>query len=144
MTSSGEMSIGAAATRFGVATHVLRHWESVGLLTPGRNATDRRLYSDDDLFRIGVVLRSKQAGLPLETIRDLLSSDDPAHRRELLAGHRAALADRIARDQAALALLECAAQCAHPDLAGCPHFREQARPHLDGVHGAATDLPRRA
>ncbi|WP_375546893.1 MerR family transcriptional regulator [Streptomyces gossypii] len=35
------MSIGALAARFGVATHVLRHWESKGLLHPGRDAGGR-------------------------------------------------------------------------------------------------------
>ncbi|MEU1481969.1 MerR family DNA-binding transcriptional regulator [Streptomyces sp. NPDC005760] len=39
MKSSGDngvsaMSIGALAARFGLATHVLRHWESMGLLHP--------------------------------------------------------------------------------------------------------------
>ncbi|WP_416071592.1 MerR family transcriptional regulator [Streptomyces sp. ME02-8801-2C] len=32
------MSIGALAARFGLATHVLRHGESMGLLHPVRDA----------------------------------------------------------------------------------------------------------
>ncbi|WP_375546898.1 MerR family transcriptional regulator, partial [Streptomyces gossypii] len=40
-SGAGVMSIGALAARFGVATHVLRHWESKGLLHPGRDAGGR-------------------------------------------------------------------------------------------------------
>jgi DNA-binding transcriptional MerR regulator len=43
------MSIGALAARFGLATHVLRHWESMGLLHPVRDAGGRRRYGADDL-----------------------------------------------------------------------------------------------
>ncbi|HWV26917.1 MAG TPA: MerR family transcriptional regulator, partial [Aeromicrobium sp.] len=45
-------SIGEVADRFGIATHVLRHWEDMGLLTPQRDTADRRRYVDDDLVRI--------------------------------------------------------------------------------------------
>ncbi len=31
---SSPWTIGELAARFGLATHVLRHWEDVGLLTP--------------------------------------------------------------------------------------------------------------
>ncbi|MEV4460634.1 MerR family DNA-binding transcriptional regulator [Microbispora sp. NPDC049633] len=41
MKSSATIGIGEAAARFGLATHVLRHWEYVGLLTPSRVAGDR-------------------------------------------------------------------------------------------------------
>jgi hypothetical protein len=60
---SSRLSIGATAARFGLATHVLRHWEDLGLLHPERNSADRRLYGDDDLVRIAVILRSKAAGM---------------------------------------------------------------------------------
>ena len=35
-TPGEEMTIGELAARFGLATHVLRHWEAVGLLGPER------------------------------------------------------------------------------------------------------------
>ncbi len=62
MKSSGE-SIGEAAVRFGLETHVLRHWESAGLLRPGRDGAGRRRYADADAVRIAVILRNKAAGL---------------------------------------------------------------------------------
>ncbi|WP_414938151.1 MerR family transcriptional regulator [Amycolatopsis sp. cmx-11-51] len=70
------MSVGEVARRFGLATHVLRHWESVGLLKPAR-AGDRRRYDDKDLYRIAVIVRSKEAGLSLDGIREMFQN--PAH-----------------------------------------------------------------
>ncbi|WP_301184415.1 MerR family DNA-binding transcriptional regulator [Streptomyces sp. 6-11-2] len=35
------MSIGAVAERFGLPTHVLRHWEAMGLLAPAAAARPR-------------------------------------------------------------------------------------------------------
>ena len=48
MKSSGE-SIGEAAARFGLDTHVLRYWEDEGLLRPVRDGAGRRRYGDDDV-----------------------------------------------------------------------------------------------
>lgn len=124
MKSTGGVGIGEAAARFGLATHVLRHWESMGLLTPTRTGGDRRRYTEGDLFRIATIQRAKSAGLSLADIRTVLTTGDPARRRDVLRLHRAELALRIERAQASLALLDCAAECAHPDLATCPHLRE--------------------
>jgi DNA-binding transcriptional MerR regulator len=52
MKSSDADTIGAVAENFGLATHVLRHWESVGLLTPERDAAGHRRYREHDLTRI--------------------------------------------------------------------------------------------
>ncbi|MEU3072211.1 MerR family transcriptional regulator [Streptomyces laurentii] len=91
----GPLSVGAAAARFGLAPHVLRHWEAVGLLAPARDPAGRRRYGAADLVRIAVVLRAKEAGLPLDTIRLLTATADPARRREAIRDEAAALRARI-------------------------------------------------
>ena len=121
MKSTG-VPIGEAAARYGLAPHVLRHWEAAGLLSPARVAGDRRRYADDDLARIALVVRAKQAGLSLGDIRTVLGDG----LREVLDRRRAELRRRIARAQAELAMLECAAACDHEDLLACPHLREHA------------------
>lgn len=76
MTADGgpePLSIGAIAQRFGLATHVLRHWESMGILTPARDAAGRRRYGSTDLTRVAVILRAKEAGLSLDTIRQMVA-----------------------------------------------------------------------
>ncbi|MET8041570.1 MerR family transcriptional regulator [Micromonospora sp. NPDC005215] len=117
------LPIGAVAARFGLAPHVLRHWEATGLLHPARTADHRRRYDTHDIARIAVILRAKEAGLALDEIRRMLAADPPSRRR-VLAEQRVRVAQRIAQDQARLALLDCALACDHDDVAECQHVRE--------------------
>src|SRR5258708_2266239 len=66
---SSPMTIGQVAGRFGLPTHVLRHWESMGLLRPTRVAGDRRRYTRDDLARVASIVVVKRAGRSLVDIR---------------------------------------------------------------------------
>jgi MerR family copper efflux transcriptional regulator len=123
-SGAGAMSIGEAAGRFGLATHVLRHWESMGLLAPTRIDGDRRCYTTADLYRIAVILRAKEAGMELVEIRDMLAARDPAQRRAILRRRRAELAQRIEALQASLALVDCALNCDHNDFTTCERFQQ--------------------
>lgn len=131
------MGIGELAGRFGLAAHVLRHWESVGLLTPARDAAGRRRYGAADVVRVGVILRGKEAGLSLEAIRTLTSGDQRA-RRDVLRREAEALRARIAAARASLSLVECALGCTHEELSDCPHFRRQAAGLTGSLQGGAT------
>lgn len=117
------MSIGEIAQRFGLATHVLRYWESMGLLAPARVEGERRRYGPDDLYRAAVILRAKEAGFGLDDIREMIAVSTPAARREILRRHRGDLAYRIAQAQASLELIDCALDCDHEDLTSCAHFQ---------------------
>lgn len=115
-------SIGEVASRFGLPAHVLRHWESEGLLSPARDG-DRRRYTDADLYRVAAILLAKEAGFGLADIRSILGSGTAAERHEVMARHEAELKARIARAEAALAMLDGGQNCAHDDLMACPHFQ---------------------
>nr|PZN41961.1 MAG: MerR family transcriptional regulator [Actinomycetota bacterium] len=121
------MSIGELAERFGLATHVLRHWESAGLLTPAYRVAGRRRYTRDHVTRVAMILRGKEAGLSLPQLREILTATDPAARRELLERHRAELDERIARIQASKELIEHVLECGAPDFTRCPEFQELVR-----------------
>ncbi|MDT3396705.1 MerR family transcriptional regulator [Streptomyces sp. B1866] len=124
MKSSEDLSIGELAARFGLATHVLRHWEDVGLLAPPRRGNGRRRYGRQDLARVAVILLGKEAGLSLEQMRLLL--DGPADRdarRALYREHCDELRRRIAGAQASLALVEHAMECGADDFTRCPDFQ---------------------
>ena len=114
-------SIGEIAGRFGLPAHVLRHWESVGLLAPGRAGGQRR-YTEDDLYRIAAILRAKQAGLSLDQIRQMITTRR-GDRRAILGEQRDELHRRIAAAQAALELIDGAMSCRHEDFTQCPHYR---------------------
>ncbi|AQA23408.1 merR regulatory family protein [Rhodococcus sp. MTM3W5.2] len=123
MTDDETMSIGALAERFGLAGHVLRHWEAMGLLSPVRDAAGRRRYDKSDLTRVAVILRAKDAGLSLDTIGTLVATTSPAARRDLLRAEADALRARISAAQASLELIECALGCDHEDFSQCAHFQ---------------------
>lgn len=116
------LTIGEAAARFGLATHVLRHWESMGLLSPQRNG-DRRRYGEDDLYRIALVVRGKQAGLSLEDIAELHQAAGSEARKRILRQQQEALRKRIAEAQSALDLIDHGLACTSEDLMTCPRFR---------------------
>ena len=86
-------SVGDLAARFDLPTNVLRHWESLGLLAPERDASGYRRYGRDDLVRVAVILRNKSAGMSLEQIRVLLDGE-AEHRQEILEAHLRDLAER--------------------------------------------------
>ncbi|MET7396965.1 MerR family transcriptional regulator [Dactylosporangium sp. NPDC005572] len=113
-------SIGELARRFGLATHVLRHWESMGLLTPARDETGRRVYGEADLVRVALILIGKDAGFELREMRELLRSGNPMQHPDLLRRHVADLEQRIAAATAAKELIEEALACTLP-FAECPH-----------------------
>lgn len=124
MKSTEEMAIGALADRFGLATHVLRHWEDVGLLTPRRQANGRRRYGPADETRVAMILLAKEAGLGLDQILRLFAATaDLPTRRALYREHHDRLAERIAALQASLSVLEHAMECEAEDITECPHFK---------------------
>ena len=117
------MSIGQAAGHFGLATHVLRHWETTGLLSPARASGGRRQYERSDLYRVASILLAKEAGLALADIRDILTTADVEKRREITRSHCDELARRIAEMRAALNLLKGGLACDYEDITECPNYQ---------------------
>ena len=66
------MKIGEAARKLGVATHVLRHWEEVGVVVPRRAASGHRHYDEEHLTRARVLQSCQRIGLSLAEIRQVL------------------------------------------------------------------------
>jgi DNA-binding transcriptional MerR regulator len=128
---TGDWSIGELAARFDLATHVLRHWEDVGLLTPPRDGADRRRYGHDELVRVAVVLRSKAAGMSLEQIAVLLDADAP-DRHAVLEAHLADLDRRMREMELSRHMTEHALQCRAHDVANCPNFKRGIEDLLEG------------
>jgi DNA-binding transcriptional MerR regulator len=114
-------SIGDVAARFGLETHVLRHWESVGLLQPDRDGAGRRRYDEDDVVRIAVVIRSQAAGMSLEQIGILLDGGARG-RHEVLEAHVADLDRRMEEMSRSREMTLHALRCRAHDIATCPRF----------------------
>ncbi len=125
-------SIGDVAARFGLETHVLRHWETVGLLVPARDAAGRRRYDADDVVRVAVILRSKSAGMSLGQIAVLLN-EEAKGRHQVLEAHIADLDRRMEEMAGSRAMTLHALQCRAHDIATCPHFKAWVGDILDGT-----------
>jgi len=89
-----EYTIGDAADTLRVTTRTLRHWDHIGLLSPGwRTSADHRLYTEEDLHRGLQILIYREAGVPLKEIAEILA--EPTSAREALTRQRAILEERI-------------------------------------------------
>ena len=115
-------SVGDVAGKFGLATHVLRHWEDVGLLQPARDSAGRRRYGMDDLVRVAVIVRSKLAGMGLDQIAVLLDAD-AVDRHRVLQEHVEELDRRAAEMQRHRDMTLHALRCQAHDVATCPRFQ---------------------
>ena len=126
MKSSPPYTIGEVAEHFGLATHVLRHWEDMGLLEPAERVNGRRRYDAANHARITMILRGKQIGLSLAQIGEMVSTPHSAH-RAILKRHREDLDAQIARIEAARELIDHALSCDHEDPSQCLSFQALAR-----------------
>ena len=85
MAETAQLRIGELARRTGVATELLRAWERrYGLLTPSRTDSGYRLYSTDDVERVGRMRELLRSGLSAaEAARQALVEPSAARRDEI-------------------------------------------------------------
>lgn len=132
MKSNASWCIGDVAQRFGLAPHVLRHWESTGLLTPERDALDQRRYRPEHLRQVALVLMGKEAGFTLGQLRRLLSTDNPMDQPDLLRRHVEELRRRVDAARSALELIEHALECPL-DFHECEHAQQRIADRVPSV-----------
>ncbi|MBL6456470.1 Cu(I)-responsive transcriptional regulator [Belnapia sp. T6] len=126
-------NIGEAAKASGVSEKMIRHYESIGLLRPAREANGYRRYGEGDIAVLRFIRHARDLAFPLEEVRRLLTlwqdrGRASAEVRAIALSHVAALeekADSLRR--MAESLRHLAAHChgdARPDC-----------PILDGLEG---------
>jgi DNA-binding transcriptional MerR regulator len=90
------LSIGRFARLAGLSVGALRHYDELDLIRPAD--TDRftgyRRYRRAQLETARTIARLRDLELPLDEIRAVLGTDDPADRRRRLAAHRARIEAR--------------------------------------------------
>jgi DNA-binding transcriptional MerR regulator len=67
-------SIGAVAAELGLSVEALRYYERAGLSAPARDSGGRRDYSQFDVDQLRLVTGLRTVGIPIESIRQLLSA----------------------------------------------------------------------
>ena len=67
------MKIGDAAEQSGLPVKTVRYYDEIQLVSPGREESGYRAYSESDVHRLQFVSRSRSLGFSLEDCRHLLS-----------------------------------------------------------------------
>lgn len=117
------LTIGQLAARFGLATHVLRHWEAVGLLTPAARVSGQRRYQKEHIARVAMIVHGKHVGFSLAELRQMIEAPDPDARRAIL-GEKIEDLDRMQQQiDFSRAMIEHAISCPAHDVAQCSNFQ---------------------
>ena len=95
-------SIGDFSAITGISIYTLRYYEKESLIIPARKENGRRSYMESDVTWIQFIKRLKDTGMPIKEIQKYAkfrSQGDTTmvDRMEMLAGHRAALKEEIAK-----------------------------------------------
>lgn len=97
-----EYSISEFSRLTNLGIHTLRYYEHENLITPKRNSSNRRCYSDKDLAWIEFIKRLKDTGMPIKEIQHYAKlravGNSTLHERmEMLIAHREALNEQISQ-----------------------------------------------
>lgn len=98
------LPIGRLAKLTDVKVTTIRFYESIGLLPePMRTHSDRRIYDEGDVRRLGFIKHARQLGFAVEAIRDLLELSD--HPERVCDGANAIAQEQLAAVDAKIARL---------------------------------------
>jgi len=144
--SAGMLNIGRASEASGVSPKMIRHYETVGLLTAaGRTAAGYRIYRDADLHTLRFIRRARDLGFPVKQISALLGLWKNRRRasadvKKLAAVHIEQLDQKILELQSMRqALAQLAAHCHGDARPECPILEDlaaEAPPVEDSRRGA--------
>ena len=76
MSDGAELTIGEVARRAGVATSLIRYYESIGLLAQPDRLHGQRRHDTDSLGRLAFIGVAQSAGFKLSEIKDLVGGID--------------------------------------------------------------------
>ena len=134
------MNIGEAAKISGVSAKMIRHYESVKLLSPAqRTSSGYRQYSESDVHTLHFIRRARDLGFSIEQIQNLVSLWQNRRRpssqvRNLAKTHLEEIECKLEELQAIKSALEHLVHCCRgDDRPDCPI--------LEGLAGAEGLLP---
>ncbi|MCL6708324.1 Cu(I)-responsive transcriptional regulator [Pseudomonas sp. R2.Fl] len=126
------MNIGEAASASGVTPKMIRYYETIGLVNPGRTGANYRVYGADDVHRLRFIRRARSLGFSMEETQRLLALWDDKERasgevKRLASAHIADLNRKIAEMQGMVDTLSELVACCHGDhRPNCPILTDLA------------------
>lgn len=72
------MKVGALAEQTGLTVRTLHHYDEIGLLRPGRNATGHRVYGAPEVRRLQQIASLRHLGISLDDIRRCIDQPEYA------------------------------------------------------------------
>lgn len=120
------MNIGDASDRSGVTAKMIRYYESIKLLKPGRRNNGYRDYDDADVSVLQFVRRTRDLGFSFDEVRALLAlwrdRKRPSREVKRLATAHVDDLERRIRDMRAVVrtLRELAETCHGDERSDCP------------------------
>lgn len=133
MTTTTLLNIGQAAERSGVSARMLRHYESLGLLSGvARTESGYRQYTEADIHSLRFIKRSRDLGFSMDEITELMGLWQNRRRasssvKRIAEKHLAELEQRIADMQAMQRTLSKLVHCCHGDARpDCPILEDLA------------------
>jgi MerR family transcriptional regulator, copper efflux regulator len=115
--TSWPVPIGAAARRAGISARMVRHYESLGLISGvARTDSGYRQYTESDVHALHFIRRSRDLGFSMEEIAELLGlwhdrSRASSEVKRIAQAHIVDLSERIASMQAMQRTLQTLVAC---------------------------------
>ncbi|TRO86790.1 Cu(I)-responsive transcriptional regulator [Glycocaulis profundi] len=127
------MNIGEAAKASGISRKMIRYYEEIALLQPGRTANGYRVYGPQDIHTLRFIGAARRLGFSVADVKALLAlwqdrSRSSADVKRLTDGHITALRARVAELNAMIGTLETLAGACDGD----------ARPHCPIINRIAS------
>lgn len=71
-----ELMANDVAKRLDISIRMLHYYDKMGLVTPRRKENGYRVYDEEDLNRLEVIIKYRQAKVPVKVIKGLLERPD--------------------------------------------------------------------
>ncbi len=99
---------GEMAKLCGVSVRTVQYYDTRGILTPSElSEGGRRLYSEDDLKKMKIICFLREAGLPINSIKEVLAEEEPGRVISILIDQQTeVLREEVSERQKKLELLE--------------------------------------
>ncbi|MGM0214089.1 MerR family transcriptional regulator [Enterococcus sp. AZ109] len=89
-------SIKEIAEMYGISTHIIRHYEKIGLLTPERTEKNYRVYTEKEIYILNIIRDLRELDVPLEVIEGYLKDRTLATTQEIFRENQRLLKEKIA------------------------------------------------